>query len=84
MPRRDDADKNPPNDQDPDDDDDDDDGDDDDTPNGDGHQMSGSRARQQSNTEMTSGKPGAKLPTLHPKQFYWDGEKAGLRIYIQR
>ena len=33
---------------------------------------------------MTSCKPGAKLPTLHPKQFYWDGERARLRLYIQR
>ena len=34
--------------------------------------------------KMTSCKPGAKLPTLHPKQFYWDGERARLRLYIQR
>ena len=64
--------------------DNDNDGDDDDTPNGDGHWVSGSRSRQQSNTEMTSCKSGAKLPTLHPKQFYWDGERARLRLYIQR
>ena len=84
MPRRDDADGNPPDDQDPDDDDEDNDKDDDDFPNDDGHWGSGGRARQRSSVERTSYKPGAKLPTLYPKQFYWDGEKARLRIYIQR
>ena len=74
----------PPNDQDPHDNDDNNAGDDDDFPNGDGHRGSGSRAPQQSNVEITSCKPGAKLLTLHPKQLYWDGERARLRIYIQR
>ena len=29
-------------------------------------------------------KPGAKLPSLHPRQFYWNGERAKLRPLIQR
>ena len=41
MPRREDADENPPNDQDPDDNDDDKESEDENTPNVDGHKLSG-------------------------------------------
>ena len=74
RPRREDGDGNPPNDEDPDDDDDDKDGDhDDSTPNIDGHRLSVNNGHQLATTEVVLSKPGAILPTLHPKQLHWDG-----------
>ena len=34
--------------------------------------------------EKNTKKPGAKLPSLHPRQLYWNGERAKLRPFIQR
>ena len=84
MQRRENGDGNPPNDQDPDDDDDDKDSEDDNTPNVNRHKLSGNNTFQQTTTELALYKPGAKLPTLHPKQLYWDSKRARLRLYIQR
>ena len=39
---------------------------------------------QWSPTKTSSKKPGAKLPSLHPRQLYWSGERAKLRPFIQR
>ena len=35
-------------------------------------------------TGSTTSKPGAKLPSPNPKEFYWNGKRAKLRPYIQK
>ena len=39
---------------------------------------------QQTFAENSSKQPSTKLPPLHPRQCYWNGERAKLRPYIQR
>ena len=53
-------------------------------PSIDGHPLSLRNNPQWTPSEKSSKKPRAKLPSLHPKQFYWNGERAKLRPFIQR
>ena len=39
-------------------------------------------APQQTSAEKSSKQPSTKLPPLHPRQCYWNGERAKLRPYI--
>ena len=56
------------------DDDDEDEDNEDKVPNIDGHQFSLGNNKQWPSAETSSKKPGAKLPSLHPRQHQWDGE----------
>ena len=70
--------------QDPDDDDEGEDYKDEDVLNVDLFPLTVNNASKSTHIEYTTNKPGAKLPSLHPKEFYWNGERPKLRPYIQR
>ena len=53
-----------------------------DVSNVDGFSLTVDNTSESSHTEFTAKKSGAKLPSLHLREFYWNGERAKLRPYI--